>query len=271
MGYVLASGCSFTDETWQKDKPYPWKVWPELLAEKIDPKLKVKNLGSRGSSNDYIYQSLITDIIHNHNDIELVVVSWTEFHRIEYFLGAADKNRIENTRMNLGWALIDGAIPTTKLHKDYYVSGFINVANSFFAQPWAGQDMIDSTINNIYNLQSICKKFDIKLIQSQMLDPFQYRLLQNVEKQRWNKRSNFLSIFVSQKNFYNIDVNKFIGWPIFEELGGYFLTQHFDDDKRIGYKYGSKIFDLHLNEDGHKLIADMYYNKWEQEYENRTN
>jgi len=267
--YILASGCSYTDETWQTNKQYPWKAWPELLAEKIDPKLNVKNLGSRSSNNDYIYQSLLTDIIHNHKDIELVVVSWTEFHRIEYFLGAAEKNRTGNTRMNLGWLLTDdGKKHNAKLHEDYYVDGFINVAKGFFAQPWAAQDMLASTINNIYNLQSVCKKFDIKLIQSQMLDPFQEYFLQNMEKQSWHKKSNFLNTFISQKNFYNIDAKKFIGWPIFEELGGYFLTEHIDETKRIGYKYNSKTFDHHLNEDGHKQVADIYYSKWKQEYEN---
>ena len=48
---LVALGCSYTENQ------YPFTVWPELLAKKLD--MECVNLAKCGKGNEYIYSSIL--------------------------------------------------------------------------------------------------------------------------------------------------------------------------------------------------------------------
>ena len=68
-----------------------------------------------------------------------------------------------------------------------------------------------------------------------------------------------------QFDFINDD--KFIGWPIYKELGGKSMWQVLDevDPKRVELRVSKE--DLHPNDKGHERIAEVMYEKYKKIYE----
>ncbi len=60
--------------------------------------------------------------------------------------------------------------------------------------------------------------------------------------------------------------DKFIGWPILNEIGGYNIDDVIDkeDPKRIKYRISET--DNHPNAAGHKFIADFLYEQYKEIY-----
>ena len=67
---LIASGCSFTEKdfvsTHHPEMDCTWDKWPELLAEKLN--MNCINLGSRGAGNEYIYNSIVEQVIKTKNN-----------------------------------------------------------------------------------------------------------------------------------------------------------------------------------------------------------
>ena len=64
-----------------------------------------------------------------------------------------------------------------------------------------------------------------------------------------------------------------IGFPIFKELGGFTLCDILSDIDLNMYRVGETTnskgkewFDPGTNHEGHKIIADIYYEKWKELY-----
>ena len=86
---LLVSGCSFTDKNFVSDY-HPeidtsWPKWPELLAEKLN--MDCINLGKMGAGNEYIYISLLEQIVKmKSSDIGLIIPAWTGAGRKDWKL-----------------------------------------------------------------------------------------------------------------------------------------------------------------------------------------
>ena len=67
-----------------------------------------------------------------------------------------------------------------------------------------------------------------------------------------------------QFDFINDD--KFIGWPIYKELGGKSMWQVLDevDPKRVELRVSKE--DLHPNDRGHEYMAEVFYEKYSKSY-----
>ena len=63
---LLTSGCSFTDRNFESDfhpdMDTRWPMWPELVAKKLN--MDCINLGQSGAGNEYIYFTLLDEIIN---------------------------------------------------------------------------------------------------------------------------------------------------------------------------------------------------------------
>jgi hypothetical protein len=138
---LLTSGCSFTDKNFTSDYHHDldtsWHKWPELLAKKLD--MDCINLGFSGAGNEYIYTSLLNEIVKlNTNNIGLIMPAWS---------GSARKDwNIRGRWRNLG-----NISPTNVLNE-----GDI-------------QYHIQRSIIYYYSLQEICKSNKLPLKQFQML------------------------------------------------------------------------------------------------------
>jgi lysophospholipase L1-like esterase len=76
-------------------------------------------------------------------------------------------------------------------------------------------------------------------------------------------------LFFSSSYFDYVEKNlseKFIGWPIMQELGGYSVTNILDklDPERTQLRISKE--DIHPNAEGHKIIAQEIYNAYEKVY-----
>jgi len=252
--YLIASGCSFTGRDF-RSLTYPgvkvdWPTWPELLAKKLD--MIPVNLGRSGSGNDYIYGSLLSEILSKRKkDIGLVVPAWTEVQRVDVY-----------NKYNMGgWV--------AEINPDHSLSI---------------HDYTLKSLRNIISLQLICERFEIECYQFQML-PFYTHYLEHMKKNkkhesvlyggspvtRDNLEEFFMTSNASSSMINMINTDKFIGWPSFSSRNGWSMQNKYllnlqDEHTDLDYKNARKNSpyiigpdDTHPNDLGHRKIASILY------------
>ena len=138
---LLASGCSFTDENFESavhpEMICDWAKWPELLAKKLD--MEYINLGQNGGGNEYIYSSLLEQILktEDKSQIGLVIPAWTQCQRKDYQQG------------------YEGTWKQKRIDPDGDVMSFLR-----------------KDLRYMISLQLICKHFNIPLKMFQMISLF---------------------------------------------------------------------------------------------------
>ncbi len=94
---LIVSGCSFTDKNFESmsapDYDCSFPKWPELLAEKLG--MECINLGFSGAGNNYIYSTLLEEIIRTpKNEIGLILAAWSQVNREDYQVREKNYGRI---------------------------------------------------------------------------------------------------------------------------------------------------------------------------------
>jgi hypothetical protein len=240
--YLVASGCSWTDHyftsDYHRDLDTSWDKWPTILANKLD--MEVINLGSMGSGNEGIY-SRVSDFISEtpKEKIGLIIVAWS---------GAARRD----------WELIG--------HRKKWARGVLNSSDSIYKKyitSWVSE-IVDSkgdsyyfmrrSIRNFYALQVLCERYNIPYKQICALDPI--GAYQYTKFSFDTHHIDVMNHFFTSSQFEEINKDNFIGWPIFEYMGGFCLN---DILKQNRPKYAISLEDLHPNALGQQLIADIIY------------
>ena len=246
---LLVSGDSYTDQDWlsefHPELDTSWPKWPEILAKKLN--MNCVNLGKAGAGNEYIYSSLL-DYISNplisKDSIGLVIAGWSQIQRKDY-------QQVQYGR----W---------TNLRNDPHGDAF---------------SLANKSLKFYLSFQYLCEKFNLNYYQVQMIN-FHSDLLGGLkyghgmiydnpslnnkvieyqyDKEKDEKR--VLKCILSYDKKINTD--KFIGWPIAWELGGFTLcsqaTPIFDrNDKSV------KVSDLddHPNAKGQLKIAEYIHDR----------
>lgn len=218
---LIAGGDSNTE-------PNKWKMWPELLADKLD--MDFVNLGKSGQGNEYIFNTTIEEI-HKHDNIGLVVVGWSTAPRRDY--------------------LID---------KQWYANRWDEKGNSDY--------FIKRTLQFQYSFQSICQNLKIPYLQFCSLMPwnepvgFSCGYKGVTPDEVWPEAGDtaitklkWIEKFTKETLFSKIDDNHFYGWPGFKELGGLSVVDEVPMNERISEQ------DLHPNAKGQETITEMLYEK----------
>ena len=264
--YILACGDSFTDRDFKSveylDYDCSYKKWPELLANKLDT--DVINLGRCGVDNDYIIETAIDHILDHHDKIQLVVIGLSEAWRwspFRHFL----INPIVQAKENLS---------IRKWHdyeeKHYEVSNWLMVDKLLNIKEYKlySQIIFKHYFKQIVRIQKLCKNFNLDLIITSLLGPLSYGGLWDVAKNK-NLEIEYSSInlaesFMNTPGFYDVDAKAFLGWPCYDQLGGYGLTEvsgGFDfNTMRVGPTDG------HPNKLGHEHIAENIYDFYAKAY-----
>jgi len=231
---LLAVGCSYTAaDCWS------FPVWPKLLAEKFN--MECINLGQSACGNEYIYSRTL-DILVTEKNLGLVVVMWSEFHRLDFCKDGV-------------WKPLHFKVGDVERNKRPWANKLMNTLTE------KGYDDIvcqtERSMRLFYSLQQI-----IKLPEYDNL-PF-YQLMGTFPCEDEQKYT--VAEAITDSPYLNkIDERLFLGWPIFGELGGWNIDTWLDkvDSGKRDQDSDLRISktNSHPNKKGHEKIAEMLYNE----------
>jgi hypothetical protein len=249
--HIYASGCSWTQKDWY-DKARDLghhSMWPEIFAHKLG--LDAVNHGKGGMGNDYILNRSAEYILDNHDDIELVVIGWSQATRFEiydsYHFNPAvwlegDSSDWDTKPRNSGYTWMDQPYDFSK-----HLVKWMADHNGF-------EGIYETYVRQIYTLQRLCESLGLKYIFFSALQPITWRqikiLVPNVNMQK------SLNHFINIKNFTKI--KNFKGWPADENLGGTDSLTYLNEDQLLP--------DGHPSAEGQIAIANQVYNFYKETY-----
>jgi len=227
-------------EEYKNNQPMPelpsYDCWPILLNRKLNR--NVVNLSIKGYGNLAICKRTQDYVIEHHKKIDFCIVGLTKWERVEDSL----LNRMCKTQSG-------------NLNGHFYYSNNKNHEREYFLKEFNNNKRsisVYSTLRSIYELQKVCKEYDIKCIFISLLDPlpFNHTIVKTVVKNPY---------------FGLIDTQYCIGWPFIPLLGGFNIyDKYFTNDHSyvIGNTYQitseykvESMWDMHPNQKGHNLIC----------------
>lgn len=261
--YILADGCSFTDANFVSDvhvgMEINWPSWPEIFGEFCG--LDVVNQGKCGKGNDIITNSLTKTILKDHKNIEMVVVGWSEIWRFAVYnhyklnpmvaLSWPDKNHPE---------LQESARNLFKyMHqKDLVDVHYTSEIPSLF------QLHMQSWIDNMFQIQELCKLLDIKYIMAPVCGTFNLSRYAPADKTLNGNieftEAQWFIMFAHMESFFDLDAEHLIGHPYFKDVSGFKFPFILPKKYQISEK------DQHPNAEGHEWIARKFYEHYTKIY-----
>ena len=235
---LLVGGDSFSDQNYV-GYPKDMITWPTLLAEKLDMKLVC--VAQSGGGNEQIYSSILDWICENGPDnVGMVIAGWSKCERMDWEIS-----------LKRGWC-------NTRLSPKGNIFSWIR-----------------KSIRNFYSLQILCDHFNIPLKQFQMISLFakyvaEYTIHPTVFNTDYkSKRLDCVNYILQSPQFNLIDESKFIGWPIFDEQGGFVVSdvvmyknlKSYDKlaGEKVNLEYTISDQDFHPNQKGHNLLSEFIY------------
>ena len=230
---IIVGGCSFTDKNYPKTarpKSLNFKMWPEIMGDKLN--CEVINTAKCGFGNQAIFHETLTAIMNNDN-VDHVIVMWSDWTRQDFLtsteLNLKDDYRYTTFNPNAEYD-DDGNFNPNAADKTWYEKTFKQKYPTV-------EQIIDTNINYMYSLQTICEKLNIK-----------YTALGNT----------VLNLNITGKELIDHPflekIKNFMGWPLFESIGGYTVKDLCKS--KFGKAYQVSSIDAHPNEESHKFIAD---------------
>ena len=238
MSKIIVGGCSFADKNMPrhaKPKPLDFKVWATHIGEWSD--CEVINVALSGYGNQAIYHTTLKEIWKNLGNIKHVYVMWSEWARQDFMLGEQIKK--------------DGYFQTVipRLENDEY-----NKTQAFYQRTWSRpfpsmQQLIDTNMNYIYSMQTICKQLNIKYTAVQAMKP----IPQFID----GELPDSLFAFKLIKHPLIENIENFIGWPMVDSLGGSNIVDMLN--LALGSSWRISLEDAHPNDKGQRFIASKLY------------
>lgn len=203
---VLVSGCSFTATCehqyglWRFKQaglstdnfilPRPlFKCWAELVSEKINK--PVVNIATSGASNYAICKRAQDYIIENYNKIDFAIIALSGWDRVQ-----------------------------DVLHRHYGMMSFPSNDHIMDDLDSKTPKLISSTLRQIYELQLVCKTYDIKCVFFQMLPVL-------------GNNSDTYARKILENPYFNLIEEKYLlGWPFIDIMGGYSFYEKYLKDKK---------------------------------------
>ena len=230
---LIASGDSWTGGS--KFEPDSFPYWPEILADKLD--MDFINVGQSGKGNEFIYTRMIDKLCET-KKIGLSVCLWSQVDRWDFWKWTFIVNP-KNPAMKYGGRYAEGRERHKKFtdaiyeHKDL-ASGGYNLLKS---------------IRWYHAFQNHCELQNIPYLQMQAFETLPIR-----------------KDLLNSPQFNFIDDNKFVGWPMYREIGGKTMWDKLDEVDPEQVKLRVSKEDLHPNDKGHEYMAKILYDKYREIY-----
>jgi len=251
---LLVGGDSFSDQSCSSYKGKDILTWPVLLAEKLNMNLVC--VASAGGGNEQIYSSIqdwvCTHIDHPHpKDIGMVIAAWSKAERMDFEiknhfapfdrLQSGDRRTWENTRVSPRGGIFH---------------------------------FMRKSVRNFHNLQMLCESNNIPYKQFQALSLFRDYINEYHRPNAVGVRLKCIDYISESAQFRHINKDNFIGWPLYDEAGGFTVGDLRSKKYReaiynlanISPYHGAKDVDCvigpndtHPNKIGHELIAEFIY------------
>ncbi len=245
---LLVGGDSFSDQQCLSYQGTDIVTWPVLLAKRLDMDLVC--LAQSGAGNEQIYSSIQDYVCKNNpENIGMVMAAWSKAERLDYELNSPHSYKgpgrsWHNTRVS----------PRGELYH-----------------------FIRKSIRNFYNLQMLCEAHDLPYKQFQMISLFKDYIAEYHAHAAEETRAACIKYINQSSQFFHIDKGNFIGWPIYDEAGGFVVgdvTVHqkwrkfqklaHNNPARPLFKNVPEDYiispeDGHPNKAGHELIMEFIY------------
>ena len=250
---LIAIGCSYTehyeDSIHTKTK-HNFPRWPKLLSDKLD--MECVNLGKSGMGHEYMISQLLETLMRV-NEIGLVVIMWSEWQRMDF--------EHEN-----GWV-------TLHPHRDNYNIERYPINREGRIALLEHNNVISATMRSL-RFFLIAQKLlkDIPYLMVQGCNPLVDPLFLHPEDDEvsWKEvtriRKKAIKQIISSSITDKIKEDNFIGWPIFKDIGGYYLDNVLDDIDPERIKLRVDKNDSHPNGEGHRLISEEIYKVYKRVY-----
>ena len=270
---LIAIGCSFTEHYLRSDRSpdidHDFPRWPQHLADKLD--MECVNLGQCGSGNKQILSKIINTVLTEKN-IGIVVVMWSQFQRLDFEYSSTEWMQI-NLDLDIDHLDDTHEFKLTKSLRDYKQKNFKELHNPHSA--------IQDALRTFILAENLLKDIPHLYIQGpDAVSFYRTKKLLTDDNYRESKKkrvytgtffypTSIIKLFFLSSYFDYVEKNlseKFIGWPIMQELGGYSVTNILDklDPERTQLRISKE--DKHPNAEGHKIIAQEIYNAYEKVY-----
>ena len=222
-----------------------FKIWPTILAEKLN--LKLVNLSMSGCGNERIYGKTLDYVSKNHKKIGKVIVQWSGILRL-------DLETHYGIQSNGWYSLMQPTAGSTVPH------GFDQAMKGLAKKNWPNVTSgINGWLRKVYSLQNVFKQLNIDyhfvtgIIEDKEISP-------GVEDEKWRYKCSHA--LLNSQYFNLIDKEKYIGWPVWSELDGFC----FQDPIRAypennDFKYWCSQTDGHPNKLGHEKLAEVILNE----------
>ena len=251
---LISIGCSYTEhylDSMHTKIKLDFPRWPEHLSDKLD--MEYVNLGRTGMGNEYMVSQLLETLMRV-KEIGLVVIMWSEWQRMDFQIESnswyslhphRDNEEIEKFPMNR-----EGRIALLQ-YFNVVASVMKNLRQFLIAQ---------KLLNDVPYLmiQGCCP-----LVEPMYLHPENNSIdWEEITRIRKEAIKQMLDSPIVDK----IKEDKFIGWPIFREIGGFTVDNMLDkiDTKREKLRVSPD--DSHPNSEGHEIIAKNIYEQYKKVY-----
>ena len=243
--YLIVSGCSWGDPNFisaeHPDMDISWKMWPEILAKKLD--MQLINLCKSGQGQEYIYSTLI-DTLQTMpiSQIGLMIPAWS-----------------------------------TAPRRDYQMSGFQTRKQLWTADQfdWRGciEYWIDRSMRYYYTFQSIMELHRIPYRQIQMVHLYTGYMWEQLKKRSGhpthedNEDNLEGDDYLWKQEYKKMCKEQILNSPYYNKINKNFIDWDRvsipSEVNRLGPNYVERISerDKHPNENGQKQIAELIYDR----------
>ena len=268
MSYLLAGGCSFTDENYKSilvEHDTNYDKWPTIVAKKLDIP-HVVNTAVSGGSNDMMFKAVMDAIVDKKpKAVFILLTGW-------------DRVSVHNFSINYA-TIIDTDYenrnsPDSNTELRHWINqqqDIIEFCNHTLERSATVKYIVNNTMRNLYILQELCYREDIDLIVAQSLRPICSNHFDKVANEKRGKLfdKNIFDLYAYAKEmiecpyFDKINYKHIaIGWPFFIELGGQYFQNLMTDPKYLIHPE----LDGHPSAVAHEMFADIFYREYRDRY-----